>query len=74
MGAGRLFHFLVAMPTSEDLFIGAKHLLIYRSMYALADASGATAIDANPPPGWAARKKTPRGQRGRRRQRPRQAF
>src|SRR6516165_6636505 len=57
MGAGRLFHFLVAMPTSEDLFISAKHLLIYRSMYALADASGASAIDANHPPGWARRQK-----------------
>ena len=44
MGAGRLFHFLVAMPTSEDLFISAKHLLIYRAMYALADASGAIAM------------------------------
>src|SRR6516165_7865718 len=57
MGAGRLFHFLVAMPTSEDLFISAKRLLIYRSMYALADASGASAIDANHPPGWARRQK-----------------
>jgi hypothetical protein len=41
---------------------------IYRSMYALADASGTTAMTRIIGWGWAAREKTPRGQPERRRQ------
>src|SRR5215471_4532654 len=41
---------------------------IYRSMYALTGASGTTSMTRIIGWGWAARKKTPRGQPGRRRQ------